>query len=234
MAELKIKAVRLKEYSDYKDVSIRSMERELKLSNGSINNAAKRDGDVYVETSTLTEKYPDVNIDWLESGEGKMLLAQSRTEEPVNTYIKKNLDVYFVPVPATAGFLSTISDHQVRKEDLIKVVLPPDYTGVDFVFEIDGDSMYPTFTNGDHVGCRHITTLKYFRYGEPYLLDIGDGGILLKRVFKHESNPSLLVLRSDNILYQDIDIERADIISAFLVTTKLSKNVGRSSLDLKN
>lgn len=234
MNNLDSKAKRLKYIADYKGVSIRAFERDLGFTHGIIGSAIKRDGDITEDLSKFFTKHPDVNKDWILFGSGEIFLKETEVKEPINPYIKKNLDVYFVPVPATAGFLSTISDHQVRKQDLIKVVLPPDYTGVDFVFEIDGDSMYPTFTNGDHVGCRHITELKYFRYGEPYLLDIGDGGVLLKRVFKHESNPSLLVLRSDNNLYQDIEIERIDIRSAFLVTTKLSKNVGRSSLDLKN
>jgi phage repressor protein C with HTH and peptisase S24 domain len=141
-------------------------------------------------------------------------------------------EIYFVPVPAQAGFLSHVSD-KVYKNNLVRIQLPPDYTGINYIFEVDGDSMYPTFTNGDHVGCRHLESKKYFRYGEPYLLDIGDGGILLKRIFRHE-NPSLVILRSDNILYQDIEVERQDILHAFLVTTRLSKNVGRSSLDLKN
>lgn len=290
MSDLNSIAKRLKHYADYKDISVRALERELNLTNGVIGSAIKRDGDID-GLSIDFDKVPELNKDWVLFGKGQMIsykgallklynesglslqdfarktdisltglehmldgsisvtdeilsqvylhlgilqknLAQTGVEEKEVSYnsVTNNRDknVYFVPIPAVAGLLSQ-SSNQVMKDQLLKIVLPPDYTGINFVFEVEGDSMYPSFTNRDHIGCRQIETKKYFRFGEPYLLDIGDGGMLLKRVFKHP-DPAYVILRSDNPIYQDIDVEINDIRHLFIVTTKLSKNVGRIAI----
>ncbi|MDQ3190493.1 MAG: hypothetical protein M3Q58_02780 [Bacteroidota bacterium] len=133
--------------------------------------------------------------------------------------------IRYVPETVKAGFLSSFSN-PTFKNGLQEIKLPPEYYGIQWVFEVDGDSMYPTFSNGDHIGCRMLMTTKYIRFGEPYILDIGDGGLLLKRIIKNKDNPDMVILRSDNNGYDDIDVLKEDIKHIFLITTKISKNVG--------
>lgn len=190
----------------------------------------------------ISEKL-DISESWMVYGKGeppKKGLGDSKEviTESIGYSKTKSLnkiyqpeEAYYVPTPAIAGFLNSMTDPTFYQQ-LSKVQLPPEYQTINWVFEVDGDSMYPTFSNGDHIGCRKVFNTRIIRFGEPYIVDCGEGGLMLKRLYplKDEfgkTDKDILILRSDNNGYPDMEVYKSDIKHLFLVTTRISKNVGQ-------
>lgn len=68
------------------------------------------------------------------------------------------------------------------------------------MINVEGDSMYPTFSNGDFIIIKQVEDLDFIKYGEPFVIDAIDGRVL-KRIHSHEKN-EVLVLKSDNEIYE--------------------------------
>lgn len=64
---------RLKEFIRNQGVTIKGFERSLGMSNGYVNSISKGLGDTYM--NRLIENYPNLNIRWLLTGEGEMLVS---------------------------------------------------------------------------------------------------------------------------------------------------------------
>lgn len=240
------KALRIKEFADYKNISIRSIELTSGYTLGIISSAIKRKGDITEDLSKFLDKYPEVNPLWIYEGKGTMLVDNNNNRtiytiksndtpvnEPVEEYnsdkkqnfftISKN-NTYYIPVSKVPDFINS-TPTTTMLNNYLPINLPPDFKSVNYIFQVEGENMYPTFSNGDNVGCRYLENKKYIQFGDPHLLDIGNGGLLLRRLFKSD-NLNHVILRSDNIGYPDIEVDKDDILHLFLVTTKLSKNVG--------
>lgn len=72
------------------------------------------------------------------------------------------------------------------------------------IFEVTGDSMEPTLGDGDLIMINTQDTA--IRTGHVYLLRIDDE-LLVKRL---ETRPGMVVVKSDNPQYRDIEISRSD------------------------
>lgn len=66
---------RLKDYIKSQSITIKDFERSLGMSNGYVNSISKGLGDEYM--TRLIEKYPTLNIPWLLTGEGDMLIGDT-------------------------------------------------------------------------------------------------------------------------------------------------------------
>lgn len=62
---------RLKEFIEYKNLSVRSFESSIGVSNSYVSNIFNTIG--YSIRDNIQNKYPDLNMDWLLSGRGEML-----------------------------------------------------------------------------------------------------------------------------------------------------------------
>lgn len=74
---------RLKEYIRSKNKSINSYEKEISVSQGYVNSISKGIGGEIL--LAIIEKSPDLNINWLLSGEGNMLKTEAKNEQNINT-----------------------------------------------------------------------------------------------------------------------------------------------------
>ena len=81
---------RLMQFLKYKKLSQGKFERACNLSNGYINNFKNSIGAEKLQNIFST--FPELNKDWLLSGEGEMLVSETPTEEKIST-----------AVPAVAG-----------------------------------------------------------------------------------------------------------------------------------
>lgn len=66
---------RLKDFIKSQSITIKDFERSLGMSNGYVNSISKGLGDEYM--TRLIEKYPTLNIPWLLTGEGDMLIGDA-------------------------------------------------------------------------------------------------------------------------------------------------------------
>lgn len=76
--------------------------------------------------------------------------------------------------------------------------------------------MLPLIASGDRVVIRKIESWDYFNYGQVYLI-ITNEYRLIKRVRRHPKDAdNLILLRSENPDYDDIDLPKREIIHLLL------------------
>jgi tRNA A37 threonylcarbamoyladenosine modification protein TsaB len=86
MAENTIK--RIKQYIDFKSVKVSAFEKEIGMSNGSFASQLKNNKTIGVnKLENILKKYPDLNPEWLLTGNGNMLKLDILNDQPV-TYSK--------------------------------------------------------------------------------------------------------------------------------------------------
>jgi hypothetical protein len=85
---------RIKQYIDYKGLSVRSFELKSTLKNGAIYRVIKNDTSLNGESiAALGNKWEDLNLNWLMKGEGEMLTMSSTVKEPVDQYSKDSHEI---------------------------------------------------------------------------------------------------------------------------------------------
>jgi phage repressor protein C with HTH and peptisase S24 domain len=135
--------------------------------------------------------------DWavLEEDETKNYTSQRR--EKANS--QSPFLVPFLPVKAQAGYVKAI-DQEVYLDALEKYALPPGVSGHGAIWrywEVEGDSMEPTFKQGDIVLTSFVHPMDWenLRNFYTYVIVTSDR-VLIKRIFC--KNPLEWVLISDN------------------------------------
>lgn len=130
----------------------------------------------------------------------------------------ENWNTIYVPVKAQAGPLSDIET--TTEQEFFNI---PGVKGRGhFMIEIEGDSMYPTLSNGDYIVIRKQES-QLFKWGELYVVDTRDG-MAIKRVFPSEDN-KFISLYSDNKFYRPYEIKIDSILSVWTVSERISKNL---------
>lgn len=218
---------RLLNYIAYKGIDKATLERNSGLSNDAVNKMGDN-----TRTKTLdkiSNAYPDINIAWLKTGVGEMLINEERKEKIISvdkTAIsetgRKGALIY--DIDATCG----IDGRDIEFTDgrVIGSIEAPEINSNSKIIFATGDSMIPLITSGDRIVVRKIESWDYFNYGQVYLIITNDYRFI-KRVRKHPANPEdLILLRSENKEYDDIDLPKREIVHLFIVENILSiKNV---------
>lgn len=218
---------RLLNYIAYKGIDKATLERNSGLSNDAVNKMGDN-----TRTKTLdkiSNAYPDINIAWLKTGVGEMLINEERKEKIISvdkTAIsetgRKGALIY--DIDATCGIDGR--DIEFTDERVIGSIEAPEINSNSKIIFATGDSMIPLITSGDRIVVRKIESWDYFNYGQVYLIITNDYRFI-KRVRKHPANPEdLILLRSENKEYDDIDLPKREIVHLFIVENILSiKNV---------
>lgn len=162
---------------------------------------------------SITKTYPQVNSDWLLTGNGDMLkTSQSQDDLPVAIPNKKGIPL--IPVDAIAGVLSG-EDVQILEYECEQFVVPT-FKDAEFLMQVKGSSMIPKYNSGDIVACKRIREMLFFQWNKIYVLDTSQG-VLIKRVHEDPNNDENVLLVSDNEKYKPFSIPRSDIRSIAIV-----------------
>lgn len=157
----------------------------------------------------ILKAVPEVNSAWLLTGEGDMLVNQSVTPPENKTdYLTSrrnqklavnNFLVPLIPVKAQAGFLRAI-DQTVYIDGLDKYALPPGidpYGAIWAYWEVQGDSMEPTFYDGDYILATQVPRMDWDQLRKFYTyIIVTEDKILIKRVYPKTDQEWALI--SDN------------------------------------
>lgn len=93
---------RLKQYIDFKGISVAAFERSIGMANASFGKSLKKQGAIGTDKlENILNIYPDISPAWLLKGEGNMILTgevSQPTQEPAPTYLlnmvnKKDLTI---------------------------------------------------------------------------------------------------------------------------------------------
>ena len=157
---------------------------------------------------------PDVNIEWLITGEGPMLSHPTPPTTPTKpTSHPSTSGIPLIPLDAVAGFPAE-SGGGVRLEDCERYVIPEfENKGANFLIRVSGDSMVPLYYSGDLLACRKITDIRFFQWGTVYVLETSQG-VLVKRVQESlDHADSILCVSENSSVHHPFLLPRDDIRS---------------------
>ncbi len=180
-------------------------------------------GDAIVKVLT---SYPDLSADWLMMGRGEMIKkdsndVQAQLEQPVEDYTKTaqqvpegSLDgIPLIPLSAMAGAFS--GESFVMEYECERYVIPA-FKGADFLIQIKGDSMQPTYYSGDLVACQRMPLNDlFFQWNKAYVLDTIQGP-LIKRIMPGSDADHILIV-SDNNNYPPFELHKDQFNGVALV-----------------
>ncbi|WP_314950999.1 helix-turn-helix transcriptional regulator [Tannerella forsythia] len=185
---------RIKHLIETKGITKYKFCKDLGFSNGFLDKPREISTDKY---ANILEYFPDVNPEWLLTGQGPMLKDKERAEIAHAIPTEETKGIPLIPIGAMAGYAN--GDVQVMDYEITHHYNIPDFEnrGVKFMIRASGSSMYPKYSNGDILACRPITDLSFFQWGKVYVLDT-DQGPLVKRLFPCPDNDEYLECHSDN------------------------------------
>lgn len=218
---------RLLQFISYKDTEIAVFERSIGLSNGAVHKMGEGTRNSTIDK--ISAVYPDLNIIWLKTGIGEMLINKERKDKIItvnHTAISesKRKGALIYDIDATCGLNGR--EIEFTDEKVIGSIDAPEINPDSKIIFATGDSMLPLIASGDRIVVRKIESWDYFNYGQVYLI-ITSEYRFIKRVRRHpKDSESLILLRSENTEYDDIDLPKKEIIHLFIVENILSiKNI---------
>lgn len=87
------------------------------------------------------------------------------------------------------------------------------------VVRVSGDSMSPVIRNGDYIAVRELTNMQQIYWGQIYVVLLDDYR-LVKYIRRHP-DPAMLILRSENKRYDDMEVKRTEVRDLMFVQTVL-------------
>ena len=158
--------------------------------------------------------------EWLMTGEGEMWLTRQNSGQlPTITVPAGNIlpmavegaRVYDLDV--TAGGMSR--ERMFAEEQVVGIINMPAIHPDCCVVRVSGDSMLPVIGNGDLIAIREVRNTNLIFWGQIYVVLL-DEYRMVKYVRKHP-DASMVILRSENPKYDDIEIPKSEIRDMFLV-----------------
>ncbi|MCI9042427.1 MAG: helix-turn-helix transcriptional regulator [Muribaculaceae bacterium] len=168
-----------------------------------------------------------VSKPWLTDGQGVPFERPSEaTDLPMPTPAAHlagpcaGIPVFDIDVMAGTGELSRLftADRVIGHVDM------PNLHADSAIVRVNGDSMSPVIKDGGYVAIRPVGELRYIFWGQIYVI-VMDDYRLVKYLRRHPSDPGLVVLRSANHDYDDMEVERSDIRRLFLVEAIINYDI---------
>ena len=118
-----------------------------------------------------------------------------------------------VPLSAMAGAFT--GETSVMEYECERYVIPA-FKGADFLIQIKGDSMQPTYYSGDLVACQRMPLNDiFFQWNKAYVLDTVQGP-LIKRIMPGSDADHVLIV-SDNSNYPPFELHKNQFNGVALV-----------------
>ena len=208
---------RLLRFLKYKNLSKLSFAKSIGRSPAYVTNIITSIGNS--SKKRISEVYPELNMDWLMTGDGNMINPKIKEEfvGTTNAGMVNTATVPLLPISAQAGKLSDFTQ-AIMECDCERIVSP--ITSAELAITITGDSMSPEYTNGTKVLVKKINDRAFIDWGRTYVLDTCNG-VVIKNVFPSE-NSSCIKCVSVNPNYPSFDVCKDDIYGWYLVLMSLS------------
>jgi phage repressor protein C with HTH and peptisase S24 domain len=184
----------------------------------------------------LSNSFDNLNIDWLITGNGSMFKNQmgnthlnthinthftdknEALNEPKTIYSPRVItidsthkpNITLVPIEARTGYLTGYGDPEWIEQ--LEVYSVPGCTDGNYrMFEIEDESMYPTFLPGDYAVGRSVTDCYNIKTDTVYIIISHTEGIIIKRILNGSKTPDKLILGSDNPAFKPIETDCSSI-----------------------
>lgn len=221
----------LEELLSYLRISANNLSVEIGLnSNVSIYHIKKGRNKISPKIAkAITDRYKNINYEYLLTGEGDMLNNNSTESKEFTKENSLESSVMFVPLVNQYGYSTYLNRFTDEKyiEELPKIPFLNDREkDEDFLcFEVKGDSMdnetTESYIEGDILFCRNIRQ-EYWKSKLhinkwKFVIVHKELGVLIKQIVKHDVNQDTLTLHSLNNYYDDIEIHLKDVSKIFNV-----------------
>ena len=231
---------RLFEYLEYKGIPHTRFEKEIGLSNGYLKSMLRREGGLGEEiVLNVIENCLDLNIGWLMTGNGQMLINSekyatndielSTVNEPIIRYGKSVQDrlIPFYNLHATAGLLDLFDQEQVTQPD--DYILIPDIGKCDGSMTVVNDSMEDLISPGDILAFKIIHDVPAdLQGGQIYIVlyEIADElQLVVKYIKKSSKGDEYIILESHNKHYDSKEIHLSKVKQVALVKAWIKRKI---------
>ncbi len=179
----------------------------------------------------LAQNYPQISLEWIMLGEGLMekndpfvnLSTMADVEQYCNnntrskkfSILNSQFSLPLLPVSAVAGW-NGVDAEGININECDQMVVP--YlvdAGAEFLIRVTGNSMYPTYANGDILACRRVRESRNIQCGKVYVID-SEEGPMVKRI-RPSDDEELILCHSDNPDYAPFTLRKSEIRSLALV-----------------
>lgn len=117
----------------------------------------------------IQERFSNVSLAWMITGEGRMLTDGS--DEVVET---PNM-IPLIPYKALGGMFDDFNE-VVMASDCERISSP--IRGVDYAIQVSGDSMEPDYPSGSTVLIKRIDEKLFLEWGRAYVLNTSNGTVI--------------------------------------------------------
>lgn len=219
---------RMREYLDYKGITKYKFCNDLGFSNKFLDNSSNMGTD---KACKILHHYPEINSEWLLTGNGAMLKENNDTIIIMNNdrktidSVQVSQEIPLYDLEAVAGLRELFSSGKPQRVlDTIKI---PNLPKCDGAISVTGDSMYPLLKSGDIILYKETEFDNIF-FGEMYLLSVKlndwEEYITVKYVQKSEKGPEFVKLVSQNSHHQPKDIHISKISALALIKASIRIN----------
>lgn len=231
---------RLKEYIDFKGLSIRYFCESIGVSSAYVTSMRKSIQPDKLEVIAL--QYPDLNVQWLLTGEGEMQKFPEGILGKSNQIVGEMLErlnikgpfveegtIAFVPLLPIAAQGGTLNDFvvSVKDSDCEKIISP--IKGADFAITVSGESMAPEYPSGSKILIKKINEKSFIEWGRCYVLDTYNGVVIKKLDAPVEEDPRfgfnyvICVSVNPAPIYKPFRVPTEDIIGMYRVLMLLTE-----------
>lgn len=196
---------RILQFIDYKEISKNKFYIETGISNGILD---KKSGLSMDTVEKFYSTYPEINPEWLLTGEGPMLKEDNNL--PMASKSANNEGIPLVNATAIGGYGNNVFSFGERDVKDYYVIPKFKHKQVDFMIEVEGSSMYPKYNSGDVVACRIIKERNFIQWNKTHVIATREQGIIIKRI-KPSDVPNSLLMISDNESYDPFNVPEEEI-----------------------
>lgn len=204
---------RIEELAINQHITITALESKIGASKGVLSRALAKKTDIQSKwIQKIVENYPQVNSEWLLTGKGTMF------KKDLHKDFLKILNEEHTQKEQTIS-VETPSNYKVTKNKAIiykeEIFIIPLFKEADYLIDVQGDTMQPTYNSGDIIACKNLTVDTFLQWNKVYVVNTVQGA-LVKRVCKGSDENHILLI-SDNKKYPSFELPKSEIASLSIV-----------------
>lgn len=161
---------------------------------------------------SINTAFPNISLNWLLSGQGSML--ESHRETTISNKKGEGTPIY--DIDATCG----IEIRDYRDEKIIGWIDIPSINKEAIIIKASGDSMKPVIKDGSMIAIREIKSWDIIVFGQIYLVVTPEYRLL--KYIRKSKDENIVILKSANEEFDDIELPKTQITKLFLVENVLS------------
>jgi hypothetical protein len=193
-----------------------ALSKSIGVHRQAVNRVLNGDGEATLPMIQALIEFYSINPFYIMQGDGEMFYSAAN--------IKQN-NIAFIPTKAYAGYSEQMAD-PVYLKNLSYFSFPDTrFSDGEFrCFEIEGDSMEPSFFAGERVICSFVYDIYYeqlLKNFQPYIIIVNQD-IFLKRIKNNIQKSKSISLLSDNDFYDPFEVKIEDIKEIWRVELKIT------------